>query len=58
MSTPKTEIKGKSVLGHLNYIAQFISQMTTTYELIIWFLWKKNPKVRNKECQETFDKIK
>jgi hypothetical protein len=35
MSTSKTETKGKSVLGRLNYITRFISQMTTTRELII-----------------------
>jgi hypothetical protein len=42
----------------LNYIAQFISQMKATYELIIWLLWKKNLGVWNKESQETFNKIK
>jgi hypothetical protein len=29
MSTPKIEKEVKRLLGHLNYIAQFICQMTT-----------------------------
>jgi RNase adaptor protein for sRNA GlmZ degradation len=35
MPTPKTEKEVREFLGRLNYIAQFISQMKATYELII-----------------------
>jgi hypothetical protein len=42
----------------LNYIARFISQMTTTCEPIFWLIWKKNLRVWNEKCQETFDNIK
>jgi hypothetical protein len=42
----------------LNYIAWFISQMTLTCKSIFQLLQKKNLKEWNKECQETFDKIK
>jgi len=50
--------KVRGFLGHLNYIAWFISQMTLTCKSIFQLLQKKNLKEWNKECQETFDKIK
>ena len=38
MSTPKTEKEIGGFLGCLNYIAQFIFQITLTYEPIFWLL--------------------
>ena len=40
MPPPKTE---KDVRGRLNYIARFISQLTTTCDPIFCLLRKKNP---------------
>jgi hypothetical protein len=34
MPSTKTENEERGYLGRLNYIAQFISQLTTTYESI------------------------
>jgi len=58
MSTPKTEKEVRGFLGRLNYIAQFIAQLTTTCEPIFLLLRKKNPRTWNEECEEAFNKIK
>jgi hypothetical protein len=58
MPAPKTEKEVRSFLGHLNYIARFISQLTVTCEPIFRLLRKKNPGVWDNDCQEAFDKIK
>jgi hypothetical protein len=47
MPSPKIE---KEILREINYIAQFISQLTTTCEPIFWLLSKKNLGNWNKEC--------
>ena len=56
MPAPKTE-KDK-ILGRLNYIARFISQLTMTCDPIFRLLRKKNHGIWNKECEEAFKKIK
>jgi len=58
MPALKTEKEVKGFLGRLNYIAWFISQMITTCEPIFWLIQKKNPRLWNEKCHETFDKIK
>ena len=58
MLTPKTEKKVRGFLGRLNYIAQFISQLTTTCNPIFCLLRKNNPEIWNEECEEAFEKIK
>jgi len=58
MSSPKTEKQVRIFLGRLNYIAQFIPQLTTTCDIIFWLLRKKNPGVWDEDYQEAFDKIK
>jgi len=45
-------------LGRLNYIARFISQLTSTCELIFKLLRKNQAIEWNEDCQEAFDKIK
>ena len=40
MPTPKTEKDVRRFLGRLNYIAQFISQLTTTCDPILHLLKK------------------
>jgi hypothetical protein len=57
MPALKTEKEVKGFLGRLNYIAWFISQMITTCEPIFWLIQKKNPRLWNGKCHETFDKI-
>ena len=58
MPTPHTEKEVRGFLGRLNYIARFISHLTSTCEPIFKML-KKNQVVRwNDECQIAFDKIK
>jgi len=42
MLTPKIEKEVRSLLGHLNYTARFISQLAVTCELILHLLGKKN----------------
>jgi len=42
MPVPKTERELRSFFGLLDYIAQFISQLTVTFELIFRLLKKKN----------------
>ena len=58
MPPPKTERDVKGFLRRLNYIAQFISQLTTTCDPIFRLLRKKNPGIWNEECEEAFEKIK
>ncbi|XP_057952939.1 uncharacterized protein LOC131147187 [Malania oleifera] len=58
MPSPKSEKEVRSFLGRLNYIAHFISQLTTTCEPIFKLLRKNNPEKWNKECQVAFEKIK
>ncbi|XP_034903466.1 uncharacterized protein [Populus alba] len=58
MPAPKTEKDVRGFLGRLNYIAQFISQLTTTCDPIFCLLRKKNPGIWNEECEEAFKKIK
>ncbi|XP_061945039.1 uncharacterized protein LOC133669048 [Populus nigra] len=58
MTIPKTEKEVRGFLGRLNYIARFISQLTTTCEPIFRLLRKKNPGTWDNDCQEAFDKIK
>jgi len=58
MPPPKTEKDVRGFLGRLNYIARFISQLTTTCDLIFHLLRKKNPGIWNEECEEAFEKIK
>jgi len=45
MSTLKIEKEVKCFLGSLNYIGQFIYQLTVTCELIFRLLINKNPRV-------------
>jgi hypothetical protein len=58
MPPPKTEKDVRGFLGSLNYIARFISQLTTTCDSIFRLLRKKNPGNWNEECEEAFEKIK
>ena len=58
MPAPKTEKEVRGFLGRLNYIARFISQLTTTCDPIFCLLRKKNPEIWNAECEEAFEKIK
>ena len=55
-SCMEKEVRG--FLGRLNYIARFISQLTTTYELIFKLLRKNQVIEWNEDCQVAFDKIK
>ncbi|KAL3567871.1 hypothetical protein D5086_030522 [Populus alba] len=57
MSSPKIEKEVMGFLGRLNYIAQFIVQLTITCELIFRLLRKKNSRTWNEECEEAFNKI-
>jgi hypothetical protein len=50
MPSPKIEKEIRGFLGRSNYIAQFISQLTTTCEPIFRLLSKKNLGNWNKEC--------
>ncbi|XP_057951042.1 uncharacterized protein LOC131145881 [Malania oleifera] len=58
MPSPKSEKEVRSFLGRLNYIARFISQLTTTCEPIFKLLRKNSPVKWNEECQVAFEKIK
>ena len=58
MPAPRTKKEVRGFLGRLNYIARFISHLTSTCEPIFKLL-KKDQVVRwNGECQIAFDKIK
>ena len=54
--TEKQQVRG--FLGRLNYIARFISQLTTTCEPLFKLLCKNQSVHWNKDCQEAFGKIK
>ncbi|XP_070045406.1 uncharacterized protein [Nicotiana tomentosiformis] len=55
---PKSKKEVMSLLGRLNYISRFITQLTTTCEPIFKLL-KKDVVIKwTEECQEAFDKIK
>jgi len=58
MPHPHTDNEVRGFLGRLNYIARFISQLTTTCELIFKLLRKNQVVEWNEDCQITFDKIK
>ncbi|KAA3470668.1 RNA-directed DNA polymerase (Reverse transcriptase), Ribonuclease H-like protein [Gossypium australe] len=50
------EVRG--FLGRLNYIAQFIAQLTKKCDPIFRLLMKHNSGVWDEECQKVFDKVK
>ena len=58
MLAPKKEKEVRGFLGRLNYIARFISQLTTTCDPIFRLLKKKNRGIWNAGCEEAFEKIK
>ena len=58
MPAPKTEKEVRSFLGKLNYIARFISHLTTNCEPIFKLLRKNQHASWDSDCQEAFDKIK
>ena len=53
-----TEKEVRGFLGRLNYIARFISQLTSTCELIFRLLRKNQVVEWNEDCQAPFDGIK
>ena len=55
---PRTQKEVRSFMGRLNYIAQFISQMTAKCDPIFKMLQKYNFGEWDEECQEAFDKVK
>ncbi|XP_070008292.1 uncharacterized protein [Nicotiana sylvestris] len=55
---PRNKTGVMSVLGRLNYIIRFITQLTTTCEPIFKLLKKDVAVKGTDECQEAFDKIK
>lgn len=57
LSAPKIEKVVRRFLKRLNYIAQFISQLTTIGEPIFQLLRKNDLETQTEECQEAFDKI-
>ncbi|XP_017974505.1 PREDICTED: uncharacterized protein LOC108661580 [Theobroma cacao] len=58
LPSPKTQKEVRGILGRLNYIARFISQLTLKCDLIFKLIRKHNPGAWNEECQVTFDKVK
>jgi len=48
----------RGFLGRLNYIARFISQLTSTCEPIFRLLRKNQVVEWNEDCQAAFDRIK
>jgi hypothetical protein len=58
MPSSNTEKEVRGFQGRLNYIARFISQLTTICEPIFQLLRKKNHGTWNEECKEAFNKIK
>ena len=58
MPALRTEKEVRGFLGRLNYIARFISHLTTTCEPIFKLLKKDQVVKWNDECQVAFDKIK
>ncbi|KAA3480404.1 hypothetical protein EPI10_020835 [Gossypium australe] len=53
---PRTQKEVRGLLGRLNYIAHFISQLTEKCDLIFRLLKKHNPGVWDEECLKNFDK--
>jgi len=58
MPEPRTEKQVRGFLGHLNYIARFISQLTATCEQLFKLLCKNQSVHWDEDCQEAFGKIK
>lgn len=58
LAPPNTQKEVRSFLGRLNYIARFISQLTSKCDPIFRLLKKNNPGEWNEDCQEAFDRIK
>ncbi|XP_050916332.1 uncharacterized protein LOC127131455 [Lathyrus oleraceus] len=58
MPAPKNEKEVRGFLGRLNYIARFISHLTTTCEPIFKLLRKDQAIEWNDKCQNAFEKIK
>lgn len=58
MPAPRTKNEVCGFLGKLNYIARFISHLTSTYEPIFKLLSKDQATEWNEGCQKDFDKIK
>ena len=55
---PELKKNVRSFMGRLNYIAQFISQMTAKCDPIFKMLRKHNSDKWDEECQIAFDKVK
>ena len=58
LSPSRTQKEVRSFMERLNYIAWFISQMTTKCDLIFKMFRKHNFNKWDKECQIAFDKVK
>ncbi|XP_017420393.2 uncharacterized protein LOC108330418 [Vigna angularis] len=58
MPAPKSEKEVRGFLGRLNYIARFISQLTTTCEPLFKLLRKNQAVVWNEDCQAAFERVK
>ena len=58
MPAPRTEKEVRGFLGRLNYIARFISHLTSTCEPIFKLLKRDQVVEWNDDCQVAFDKIK
>ena len=58
MPPPRTEKEIQGLLGRLQYISQFIAQLTPICEPIFKLLRKIAQINWSKECQAAFDKIK
>lgn len=58
MPVPETEKQVRGFLGRLNYIARFISHLTSTCEPLFKLLRKDQAIAWNDVCQQAFDKIK
>ena len=58
MPKPRTEKQVRGFLGRLNYIARFISHLTTTCEPIFKLLRKDRTVRGNNDCQAAFGNIK
>ena len=58
MPAPRTEKEVRGFLGRLNYIARFISHLTSTCEPIFKLLKKDRVVKWDDDCQIAFDKIK
>ena len=58
MPAPHTEKEVRGFLGRINYIARFISHLTSTCEPIFKLLKKDQVVEWNDDCQAAFDRIK